>query len=69
MREMELIIAAIAYACGISSNSPDFGRSMEQKTMCIEKVVNCAVGPGGDIDREILAKCIKKYTAKSGSSK
>ncbi len=62
MIEIELTIAAIAYACGVNIGSPDFSKSAEYKSVCIEKVVNCSVELGGNIERDRLSMCIKKHT-------
>ena len=53
---MTNIIAIIAQVCLFSS--PNIPR--QQKTDCMERLVNCAVGPGGLVTEKQTNSCIKK---------
>lgn len=54
--EQEALVAAIALICKFSD--PKISR--EKKEICMEKIVNCAIGRGGETNFEKLEKCAKK---------
>lgn len=53
---METVIALIATACMFSN--PKVPK--DAKITCMEKLVNCAVGPGGLVTEKQTKECIKK---------
>lgn len=53
---METVIAMIATACMFSN--PKVPK--QQKIDCMEKLVNCSVGPGGLVTEKQTKECIKK---------
>ena len=53
---MEAVIALIATACVFSN--PKVPK--DAKITCMEKLVNCAVGPGGKKKKKQTNSCIKK---------
>lgn len=59
MDSIESVINLIAYVCGVNMSSPNFKKSADYKSICIEQIVNCAVGLKGEIEKEQLDRCIK----------
>lgn len=53
---MDAVIALIAAACLF--NNPKVPK--QQKLDCMEKLVNCSVGPGGLVTEKQTKECIKK---------
>jgi hypothetical protein len=50
------LVALISLVCGINSG----GVSREYKEVCAERITNCAVGPNGEVKREVVLRCIEK---------
>lgn len=57
---MDAVINLIATACLFSSPNV----SKQYKLDCMEKLVNCSVGPGGLVTEKQTKECIKKERAK-----
>ncbi len=53
---METVIALIATACMFSN--PKVPK--DAKIICMERLVNCTVGPGGLVTEKQTNSCIKK---------
>ena len=53
---MDAVIALIATACMFSN--PKVPK--DAKIACMEKLVNCSVGPGGLVTEKQTKECIKK---------
>lgn len=53
---MDAVIALIATACLFSN--PKVPK--DAKIICMEKLVNCGVGPGGLVTEKQVNACIKK---------
>ena len=54
---MEAVVALIASVCML--NNPNVPH--DKKVTCIEKMVNCAVGPGGEVNLKTVKECKEKF--------
>ncbi len=60
MGDVEFIVLFIAQVCGINFGSPNYNKSKEYKSMCVERMVNCAVKEDGKMTTENAQSCARK---------
>lgn len=60
MGDVEFIVLFIAQVCGVHLGSPNYNKSKEYKSMCIERMVNCAIKEDGKMTPENAKKCAKE---------